>query len=280
MTFRVKNHRLRAGSSNVKFVGSPNIGGELKPKFLVIHYTASGPDADIARYFSQETANVSAHLVVRRDGSVTQCVPFNVVAWHAGKSQWTDKSGARYSGLNTDAIGIEIENWGPINKAADGWISWTGTAVDGSKVIEARHKFGMPDCGWEVYTPAQLEAAVAAARAICAEYAIEDIVGHDDIAPGRKSDPGPAWDMEAFKAKVRGEAENGGAITVVRSSSGLNIRCGAGASFALVRPTPLPDGTKVVVHEAQGKWRYVSVLAKDEKPDFSGWVHGDWLFEG
>ncbi len=113
-----------------------------------------------------------------------------------------------------------------------------------------------------------------------AEYAIEDIVGHDDIAPGRKSDPGPAWDMEAFKAKVRGEAENGGAITVVRSSSGLNIRCGAGASFALVRPTPLPDGTKVVVHEAQGKWRYVSVLAKDEKPDFSGWVHGDWLFEG
>ena len=246
MTFRVKNHRLRAGSSNVKFVGSPNIGGELKPKFLVIHYTASGPDADIARYFSQETANVSAHLVVRRDGSVTQCVPFNVVAWHAGKSQWTDKSGARFSGLNTDAIGIEIENWGPINKAADGWISWTGAAVDGSKVIEARHKFGMPDCGWEVYTPAQLEAEVAAARAICAEYAIEDIVGHDDIAPGRKSDPGPAWDMEAFKAKVRGEAENGGAI------SGLNIRCGAGASFALVRPTPLPDGTKVVSHEASG----------------------------
>lgn len=280
MDFRIKNHRLRAGSSDVKFVGSPNIGGALKPRFLVIHFTASGPEADIARYFARESASVSAHLVIRRDGSVTQCVPFNSVAWHAGKSQWTGKDGARYSGLNNDAIGIEIENWGPLNKSADGWISWTGATVGGSKVIEARHKFGMPDCGWEVFTPAQFETSAAAARAICAEYAIEDIVGHDDIAPGRKSDPGPAWDMKAFEVRVRGEAENGSAIMVVRSSSGLNIRCGPGASFALVRPAPLPDGTKVVVHEAQYKWRYVSVLGNDAKPDFSGWVHGDWLFEG
>lgn len=280
MDFRIKNHRLRAGTSNVKFVASPNVGGELKPRFLVIHYTASGPDADIARYFAQENANVSAHLVIRRDGSLTQCVPFNVVAWHAGKSQWIGTNGTRYAGLNDQAIGIEIENWGALNKSIDGWITWTGAVVDGSKVIEARHKFGTPAGGWEVFNPAQVEAAIAAARAICTEYAIEDIVGHDDIAPGRKSDPGPAWDMDVFKARVRGEADNGNATMVVRTSSGLNIRCGPGATFGLLRPAPLPDGTKVVVHEAQGRWRYVSVLDKAENPDFSGWVHGDWLFEG
>jgi len=280
MSFRIKNHRLGTGSSNANFVGSPNVGGELKPKFLVIHFTASGPDADIARYFSQKSANVSAHLVIRRDGSVTQCVPFNVVAWHAGKSQWIGKDGTQYSGLNNYAVGIEIENWGPLNKNAGGWVSWTGAPVDGSKVIEARHKFGVPDCGWEVFTAAQIETVIAAAQAMCGEYAIEDIMGHGDIAPGRKSDPGPAWDMEAFKAKVKGEAENGGAVMVVRSSSGLNIRSGPGASFPTVRTTPLPDGTKVLVHEASGKWRYVSVLTMKGQPDFSGWVHGDWLFEG
>jgi len=280
MNFRIKNHRLSSNVSNVNFVGSPNVGSELKPRFLIMHYTASGPDADIAKYFSQKAANVSAHLVVRRDGSVIQCVPCNVVAWHAGKSQWTGKSGAHYSGLNTHAIGIEIENWGPLNKSAGGWISWTGAPVDGSKVIEARHKFGVPNCGWEVFTAAQIETVIAAARANCSEYAIEDMMGHDDIAPGRKSDPGPAWDMEAFKAKVRGEADNGDAVRVVRSSSGLNIRSGVGASFSLVRPAPLADGTKVLVHEASGKWRYVSVLTHAGQPDFSGWVHGDWLFEG
>ena len=207
MSFRIKNHRLGTATSNVNFIGSPNIGGELKARFLIIHYTASGPDADIARYFSQKAANVSAHLVVRRDGSVTQCVPFNVVAWQAGKSQWTGKGGIKYSGLNSSAIGIEIENWGPLNKRSGGWVSWTGVAVDGSKVIEARHKFGVPDCGWEVFTTAQIETVIAIAQAICREYAIEDIMGHDDIAPGRKSDPGPAWDMEMFKASVKGGAE-------------------------------------------------------------------------
>jgi len=207
MEFQIKDNRLATASSRVKFVRSPNIGGPLKPKFLIIHYTASGPDADIARYFSQKAANVSAHLVIRRDGSVTQCVPFNVIAWHAGQSQWTGKGGTRYSGLNSSAIGIEIENWGPLHKGAGGWVSWTGAAVDGSKVVEARHKFGVPNCGWEIFTSVQIETVTALAQAICSAYAIEDIMGHDDIAPGRKSDPGPAWDMEAFKARVRGGAE-------------------------------------------------------------------------
>ncbi len=276
MDFHIDHHRLRTDSANVPYMGSPNAGGVLKPRFLIIHYTASGPDADISKYFFQKSANVSAHLVVRRDGAITQCVPFNVVAWHAGKSQWTGKDGTYYSGLNNAAIGIEIENWGPLNKSDGGWVSWTGAPVDGSKVIEARHKFGVPDCGWEVFTTAQIETVIAAAQAICAEYPIEDIMGHDDIAPGRKSDPGPAWDMNAFKAKVKGEAEIGDAGMVVHSSSGLNIRSGASASFPKVHDI-IPDRTRVLVHEASGKWRYVSVLNASGQPDFSGWVHGDWL---
>jgi N-acetylmuramoyl-L-alanine amidase len=95
-----------------------------------------------------------------------------------------------------------MENWGPLHKSNTDWTSWIGAKVDPSKVIEARHKFGVPNCGWEVFTSAQIETAISAAQAICREYTIEDILGHDDIAPGRKSDPGPAWDMETFKAKV------------------------------------------------------------------------------
>jgi N-acetylmuramoyl-L-alanine amidase len=202
MIFGVENHRLYAGPSEVPFVPSPNVGGQLSPKFLIIHYTASGPRSDIARYFSQESVDVSAHLVIRRDGTIRQCVPFNRVAWHAGKSHWTGNDGAHYFSLNNSAIGIEIENWGPLKKVKERWISWTGANVTRSKVIEACHKFGVPDCGWEIFTKAQIEATAAAARAICAAYDLEDIMGHDDIAPGRKSDPGPAWNMDAFREKV------------------------------------------------------------------------------
>ncbi|MEP7454693.1 N-acetylmuramoyl-L-alanine amidase [Phyllobacterium sp. SB3] len=212
MILSVRNHLLYSGSSKIPQVPSPNTGGIFSPKFLIIHYTASGPASDVASYFAQESADVSAHLVVRRDGSLKQCVAFNRVAWHAGKSQWTGKNGTHYSSLNNSSIGIEIENWGPLQRTGDRWISWRGTNVGRSKVMEARHKFGTPDCGWEIFTKAQIAATVAAARAICAAYAIEDIVGHDDIAPGRKSDPGPAWDMKAFKASVRAQISRGNSL--------------------------------------------------------------------
>jgi N-acetylmuramoyl-L-alanine amidase len=203
MNYTVRNHMLYSTARKIPVVPSPHIGGELKPEFLIVHYTASGPGSDIASYFAQGAADVSAHLVIRRNGSVKQCVPFNRVAWHAGKSRWVGKDGRQYSGLNNFAIGIEIENWGPLQKLNNTWLSWKSSRVDKSKVIEARHKFGVPDCGWEIYTNAQIEAAIAAARAICGAYAIKDIMGHDDIAPGRKSDPGPAWNMETFRKRVQ-----------------------------------------------------------------------------
>ena len=148
MTATVRNHKLSVNGSNVEFVKSPNVGGALRARFLVIHYTATGPGSDVARYFARPNARVSAHLLVRRDGTIIQCVPFNEVGWHAGQSAWTDSTGTRVIGLNQHSIGIEIENWGPLRRTGSGWISWTGAATDASKVIEARHKFGSPNGGW------------------------------------------------------------------------------------------------------------------------------------
>lgn len=279
MTYEIDEHRLRSGQTGVEFMPSPNIGGTLRPKLLAIHYTASGPASDIAGYFAKPSARVSAHLVIRRDGTVVQCVPFNVVAWHAGKSAWISRSGQRYSGLNNHAIGIELENWGPLCPSGSGWMSWTGVAVEPGKLLQARHKFGAPDCGWELFPEPQVEATIQAAQAICREYGIEEIVGHDDIAPGRKSDPGPAWNMGSFTARVFGRSEDDDAVFVVRSPTGLNIRSGPGPAYGHIRPQPLASGTLLVMHQAQGHWRYVSVLNRAGNPDFSGWVHGAFIRE-
>lgn len=261
------------------FEKSPNVGGAMKAQFLVIHYTASGPSSDIAKYFKSPAAKVSAHLVIRRDGTIIQCVPFDTQGWHAGRSQWVDVKGKLHIGLNKNSIGIEIENWGPLKKTGSGWVSWTGQPVDASKVVEARHKFGVPNGGWEIFTEAQVDATIEASKAICEAYDIAEIVGHDDIAPGRKSDPGPAWNMGSFKAKVLGRSENEAATMVVRSATGLNVRTGAAATFPLVdaKPNPLPDGAMVDVIEAEGSWRFVSALNKNGDAQFSGWVHGGYL---
>jgi N-acetylmuramoyl-L-alanine amidase len=278
MNFRIKKDRLGIGTTDVEFVASPNVGGALKPTVLVIHYTATGPDSNVPKYFSNKANKVSAHLVIKRDGSVIQCVPFNVVAWHAGRSEWNMPDGTRLVGLNNHSIGIEIENWGPLSRTPTGWSSWTGAGVDSTKVIEARHKFGEPDCGWEAYTERQLEATIDAAQAITEAYGIAEIVGHDDISPGRKSDPGPAFKMSSFAARVIGRSEDEDASMVVRSETGLNIRTGAGATFPLARTDPLPNGTHVLVHEASGNWRFVTVRNASGAPDYSGWVNGAWLF--
>lgn len=278
MEVKVLKHKLQVDGDAVPYVSSPNVGGALSPRFLLIHYTASGPAADIPNYFAKKSSKVSAHIVIDRTGRVTQCVPFNVVGWHAGKSSWQDAKGNQLIGLNSYAIGIEIENWGPLKRTASGtWVSWTKSEVDGNKVIEAKHKFGEPDCGWETFTEEQIESAVAVGKAICGAYPIEQIIGHDDVSPGRKSDPGPAWNMQSYTARVFGRNENSTAAFIVNAINGLNIRSGAGASFPTLQPTPLPFGTKVIPLETSPPWRYVSVLDTKGDPVLSGWVHSAYL---
>jgi N-acetylmuramoyl-L-alanine amidase len=95
-----------------------------------------------------------------------------------------------------------------LQRKGQGWASYTGVRI--ADPVLARHRNGNPDgssgpIGWERFPPAQNAAATAVARAILAAFpTIREIVGHDDIAPGRKVDPGPAFDMAAFRRAVLG----------------------------------------------------------------------------
>lgn len=104
---------------------------------------------------------VSAHLVIRRDGSIEQYVPFNQRAWHAGKSSFCGRTRC-----NDYSIGIELE----------------GTDKD-------------------EYTDCQYDQLVAITAALLAHYPDmrrNRIVGHQDIAPGRKTDPGQGFDWQRY----------------------------------------------------------------------------------
>lgn len=199
--FSVKNHVLLQDGKPVAQKPSPNVGGALAPSLLVMHYTAAQSAPGAIAWLCNPAAKASAHLVIDQKGVVTQLAPFNRVAWHAGQSSW---KGRRL--CNGFSIGVEMANPGFLSKRANGiFYDAAGKIVDAAQVIMAHHKNGGPELPWMVYAPAQIDAAIGVAQAIVAAYpAIKEIVGHDDIAPRRKTDPGPAFPMASFVARVFG----------------------------------------------------------------------------
>lgn len=183
--------------SYANYVPSPNHGSELKaPRFIAVHYTAGSSLASSTKWLCDRKAKASAHLIVGKDGTVNQLVPFNVIAWHAGASEW-----AGLQGLNKYSIGIEIDNRGPLVKDNKGVLRAVpgGPAIEAKDAFNGAHKHGGSFRWWDKYPDAQVAKLCAVITDICREFpSIVEIVGHDDISPGRKWDPGPALEHVGF----------------------------------------------------------------------------------
>ncbi len=171
------NHVLQ----NVHYQKSPNCSARPDNELislLVIHNISLPPgkfgtecieqlfcnqlDCDAHPYFdSLRELKVSAHLLIKRNGEITQFVPFNMKAWHAGESEFEGRKNC-----NEFSIGIELE----------------GT-------------------DFEAFTADQYERLTEVTQLLLTKYnglTPDRIVGHSDIAPGRKTDPGPFFDWERF----------------------------------------------------------------------------------
>jgi AmpD protein len=167
-------------------VPSPNADErppECEPELVVVHGISLPPGefggpwidrlftntlpADAHEYFATiDRLRVSAHALVRRDGEIRQYVPFTRRAWHAGESSWCGRQRC-----NDFSIGIELEGTDEI-----------------------------------AYEPAQYETLariISALRAAYPRLRDADIVGHDEIARGRKTDPGPAFDWDRLDLELR-----------------------------------------------------------------------------
>ena len=210
MGFEVKGHFLYKDGRQVTYQPTPNTGRLRRPRFLVLHFTG-GSYAGAVNWLTQRRAKASAHLVVSEDGEVTQLAPFNKATWHAGKSFW-----AGISGLNSWSIGIEMANLGPVDRGK----------VPANLYVEAAHRNGGGARGWQSFPEAQVEAVQEIGHALAAAYGIEAVVGHDDIAPGRKIDPGPAFPMARVRRAIMG---SDGQMTRLLGDD----RSGSGASRAV-----------------------------------------------
>ena len=125
-----------------------------------------GLPPEVHPYFrSLSIGRVSSHLLIRRDGQIVQYVPFGERAWHSGRSEYRGRPAC-----NDFSIGIELEGADHI-----------------------------------AYTDPQYEQLAAVIRALLAAYptlSAEHIVGHSDVAPGRKTDPGPAFQWDRLRGLI------------------------------------------------------------------------------
>jgi N-acetylmuramoyl-L-alanine amidase len=272
----IHNHRLiQVNGQAVAYAASPNTGGEIAPHFLIIHYTASSSAASTVSWFQNPQSRVSAHLVIARDGTITQLVPFNREGWHAGRSNW-----GSLSGLNHYSIGIELDCAGCLVRTGGKWVSpLTRRIYPDSEVTVAPHKYDPPGTapsGWHAYTAAQIESTLACGLALFSQYPLTDILGHDDIAPGRKRDPGPDFPLASVRARLQGRGDDH--PERYRTTARLFVRSGPGPGFAPLPGTPLPLGTEVEVLAKQGLWWQVDVIGEvNGVMDIVGWCHSKYL---
>ena len=272
MRIALANHRIKIeGEGKLSMVKSPNIGGPLDPRYLVIHYTA-GQSADAAvSWLANKASKASAHAVIGRDGSITQLVPFNRVAFHTGVSSWDG-----IQGLSPYAIGFELDNAGRLKRVGNSWRSWFGRIYPDDDVIAAVHKHDTVTYGWHTYTEAQINSAIDLGAELFARYNLLDVVGHDDIAPRRKWDPGPAFPMHSFRSKLIGRENE--TPQILQTARSLNVRSGPGFQHSKILTGSVPENTRLEVLDKEGTWYFVDVLDEVEGDmDIQGWVHSRHL---
>lgn len=147
---------------------SPNFNdrrGQSQPDMIVLHYTDMASTQEALERLCDPATEVSAHYLIDESGNILQLVDENKRAWHAGKSWWQGRDD-----VNSRSIGIEIANKPP-----------------------------------NPFTQAQILSTITLCRDLIERYHIpaQNIVGHSDIAPGRKQDPGPLFPWKTLaQAKV------------------------------------------------------------------------------
>jgi N-acetyl-anhydromuramyl-L-alanine amidase AmpD len=218
MSIEISNGRAIINGLAAPFRPSPNVGGALRPEYIVLHDTGSGlNDSGSIAWLTDRASKVSAHVVIGRDGRITQLVPFGVKAWHAGQSVWRGRPL-----LNGFSIGIEIINPGRLTKIGEGvykGVCTIDTNRDRSLLVQHAKTAAHGDGYWLAYSDAQIRAVRELCQAICQEYPIKEIVTHWLISPGRKVDTNPLFPLEQLRQACLGRAKPMGVVDTSRQDS-------------------------------------------------------------
>ncbi len=165
-----------AGAETIDPVTYNSVGQNFRQRFIVLHYTALDDESSIKVLTEQE---VSAHFLITTSDKepIYNLVPEDKRAWHAGESEWKSSKN-----LNDSSIGIEIVNLG-LNE-----VTLTDSDTATARALKNQYRQAP-------YTEEQIKKIAILVKYLSEKYEIapENILGHSDIAPQRKLDPGPMF---------------------------------------------------------------------------------------
>ena len=153
---------------------SPNFSNKARSNkkitSIIIHYTGMQSERESLKRLVSLKSKVSCHYLISRSGKIFRIVKDHHIAWHAGKSMW-----GKYKNLNKNSIGIELVNQG--------------------------HKYG-----YQSFTKIQIKKLIYLCKSLKRKYRIKNklILGHSDIAPLRKIDPGEKFPWHYLSSKKIG----------------------------------------------------------------------------
>ncbi len=271
---QIKDHRLKNG--NVKFVPTKKHGikfGINLPDTIIVHYTATRSVELAVDTLAKSEKKASAHLVVGKNDEIVQIVDFDTIAWHAGRSEYKGRKG-----FNKYSIGIEIDNPGWLKRTGNRFTTWYEKEVDISDVVEARHRNPETDERfWHRYTEKQIEVVEEICETLASTYDIKHILGHEEISPGRKQDPGPAFPLDKIRNNIlaadrdqeEGAKDEFPIDGVVNVNNSLNIRALPFAGAEKVA-RPIRNKQKVTIIEEENGWYRV-------RTEITGWVSKKYI---
>jgi len=211
-------------------------------KFIILHYTGMKKESDAIKRLCDPKSKVSSHYFIKNNGSILNLVPESYTAWHAGISQWKNNKS-----LNKLSIGIEINNPGHSNK-------------------------------YKKFSKKQIISISKLLKILKKKYKIElkNVLGHSDIAPDRKKDPGEKfpWKILAKKKLSYWHSLNQKKITIYRkvkiTSSDENIflknlyRIG----YCKIKKENFTNSKKYLIKAFQRRFRQDLVDGKADKECF------------
>ena len=174
--------------------------------------------------------------------------------------------------MNRYSIGIEIDNAGRLEKNGEEYTSWFRRSYSDSDVFEGINRNESTPSFWHRFTEEQVALVEEIYKLLVESYGIHQILGHEEISPSRKVDPGPAFPLDKMLDRIlRGDRHEDLAEEVtdqpgagVVTANKLNIRSGPG-THADVSGDPLPKGTVVHIKDKTDEWYEVVVESQ-------GWV--------
>lgn len=185
---------------------------DLHPRGAIVHYTAAchgGPDE-----ITYGRKMGYAYMVIDRAGVVYQAHPFTRWGYHAGESAWAPLG----TGVSRSLVGIEVESWGLLTATAEGPRSWAGTPVPQSEArLLAPARDNQHPGMYHAYT-AEQERSLGQLLMWLKNNApdifdFDLVLGHDEVAPNRKEDPGGALSMTMPDLRSKMKLIYGAAVT-------------------------------------------------------------------